>query len=580
MSAVLNDRDAILQAATVRIVNPKNAWINLQSSAPGFHLNTAGQVDLGVVTVTADLVGLDDAVTFSATGATLSNAVGRSVDVTYAGQTAIVTAIVVSNGDEFKRSIVIPVLRDGASGTSTPGAPGARGAGHYYATGSTWSDVVAQAACPGSTPVLNDVVTISSSTYVMEKRWTGSAWVENGVVVNGKLIAPDSILTAALAAYAVTAEKLAVGAVEARHISVSGDNDNLIRDTRFKDLAWWGLNGAVIPADWNVLQPGANTGWKHNASLYMAGTQGAPVESWGTAMPVIPGATYLAEYQVALDGDFQGELSITLYLPWYGFYTFEQPAITSWASDGLPVQYASNSPRNLRTVVKALTIPNDVKVTYAQIYIRRSVRAGQAQIGGFSLTRMTDASLVVKGGIKADHIDVDRLAAIIAYLGNVELGAGGAVRQGMSAFNVGKGIWLGDDNGTPKLAVGDPAGAGITYDGVSLIVNKADFGSFTAVLSGGGMTSSGPNGARSLGSRQMTGSGGKLPYRSFSWTVTDLEGNAAARTFISGESTDTVSVTGSGTNATTRVRITGTIIDANGLAASTSFISTASFGAV
>lgn len=198
MSTVLNDRDAILQAASVRIVNPKNAWINLQASAPGFHLNAAGQVDLSVVTVTADLVGLDDAVTFSAVGATLSNAAGRKVDVTYGGQTAIVTATVVSNGDEFKRSLIIPVLRDGASGTGTPGAPGARGAGHYYATGSTWSDVVAQAACPGSTPVLNDVVTISSSTYIMEKRWSGAAWIENGVVVNGRLILPDSILASSI----------------------------------------------------------------------------------------------------------------------------------------------------------------------------------------------------------------------------------------------------------------------------------------------------------------------------------------------------------------------------------------------
>ena len=200
MSAVLNDRDAILQAATVRIVNPKNAWINLSTSAPGFHVTAAGQADLSVVTVTAELFGLDDAVTFSAVGATLSNAAGRSVDVTYAGKTAIVTATVVSNGDEFKRSIVIPVLRDGASGTGTPGAPGMRGAGHYYATGSTWSDVIAQAACPGSTPVLNDVVTISSSTYAMEKRWTGSAWIETGVVIPGGLIVPGTILGSAIKA--------------------------------------------------------------------------------------------------------------------------------------------------------------------------------------------------------------------------------------------------------------------------------------------------------------------------------------------------------------------------------------------
>lgn len=194
MSTVLNDRDAILQAATVRIVNPKNAWINLQASAPGFHLNAAGQVDLGVVTVTADLVGLDDDVTFSAVGATLSNAAGRKVDVTYGGQTAIVTATVTSNGDEFKRSLIIPVLRDGASGTGTPGA---RGAGHYYAYGTAWTDVLANITVP-TAKVVGDVVTISGGTFVMEKRWTGSEWVENGVVINGNLIVPGSILSSAV----------------------------------------------------------------------------------------------------------------------------------------------------------------------------------------------------------------------------------------------------------------------------------------------------------------------------------------------------------------------------------------------
>jgi len=203
MSTVLNDRDAILQAATVRIVNPKNAWINLTASAPGFHLNSAGQVDLSKVTVTADLVGLDDAVTFTAVGGTLSNAAGRSVDVTYAGQAAIITAKVVSNGDEFQRALVIPVLRDGASGTGTPGA---RGAGHYYGSGTAWTDTLANITVP-TTKVVGDVVTISSGTFAMEKRWTGSAWVETGVVIPGSLIVPGSILASALNVLGLTVRK-------------------------------------------------------------------------------------------------------------------------------------------------------------------------------------------------------------------------------------------------------------------------------------------------------------------------------------------------------------------------------------
>ena len=577
MSAVLNDRDAILQAATVRIVNPKNAFIDLASSAPGFHVNAAGQADLNVVTITAKLTGLDAVVAFTAVGGTLSNATDRSVDVTYGGQAAIVTATVKSNGDEFKRSLVIPVLRDGAAGTGTPGAPGARGAGHYYATGSTWSDVVAQAACPGSTPVLNDVVTISSSTYVMEKRWTGTAWIENGVVINGKLIAPDSILTPALAAYAVTTEKLAVGAVTARTLAVSGNGDNIVADPQFKDLAWWGRIGTRVN---NYASSDSTfTFFRGGASLVIEPNGNVEVDTFTDLFPIEPGGTYKVEFQINLPPSFSGNFSAYLNVRPFYYDEMNAPRSGVWPN-GDPSQFTAASEKGTFTYTKTITIPNDSRAAFTQLRLRSRVATGYIEIGSFSITRMVDASLVVKGGIKADHIDVDRLAAIIAYLGSCEIGAGGSLRQGMSAFNVGKGIWLGDDGGVPKLAIGDPGGAGITWDGVSLIVNKADLGTFTATLSGGGMTSSGPNGTRAMGSRQITGSGGRVPYRSVSWTVTDLEGNPAARVFISGDGTDTVSVTASGTNATARARVTGTVIDANGLAASASFTVTASFGAV
>jgi hypothetical protein len=319
MSGVLNDCDALLQGATVRILNPKDAFINLTPSGPGFHKTGAGVVDIATVTVTADLIALDGDVTFSVQGGTMSNVAARSVDVNFTTGTAILTATVVTNGETFARSCVIPLLRDGANGqpaytwvkyadsaagaglsddptgksyigfaynkstatesttaadytwslikgtdgqpggkgadgqtlytwikysdnadgtglydlptastqylgiavnkttatestvktdyvwskfrgadgVGTAGAAGARGAGHYYVAGSSWSDIAAQAACPGG-PVVNDVVTISSSTFVMEKRWTGSAWVENGVVIDGKAIFPNSILASSI----------------------------------------------------------------------------------------------------------------------------------------------------------------------------------------------------------------------------------------------------------------------------------------------------------------------------------------------------------------------------------------------
>lgn len=83
---------------------------------------------------------------------------------------------------------------DGVAGTN--GTNGSRGAGHYYATGSAWSNALADAVTPGGN-VLDDVVTISNGTnFVMEKKWNGSAWVDMGVVIDGKLIVTESITSA------------------------------------------------------------------------------------------------------------------------------------------------------------------------------------------------------------------------------------------------------------------------------------------------------------------------------------------------------------------------------------------------
>lgn len=538
MSTVLNDRDAILQAATVRIVNPKNAWINLQSSAPGFHLNAAGQVDLGVVTVTADLVGLDDAVTFSAVGATLSNAAGRHVDVNYGGQTAIVTATVISNGDEFQRSIVIPVLRDGASGTSTPGAPGARGAGHYYATGSTWSDVIAQAACPGSTPVLNDVVTISSSTYVMEKRWTGSAWVENGVVLNGKLIAPDSILTSALAAEIIKAKHLSVGAVLASHVLV-GPSGGLNKDPNFTDYtgSWSPTNAAV-----------GSAGGAAPAPTYLGAFPGMQAFTLANELiPIDSTKTYLLSASVYADGG--NDRTCTLLVNFYdnagnriGNTGWGDVNFSGFAASFKPMSGDWHPYREGMFGAKSASkkIPTNAKSCRIGVYLNGGGSSNTMMgVTALLLEEMVDSALVVKGGIKADHIDVDRLAAIIAYLGNVELGAGGAVRQGKPGYGAGKGIWLGDHNGTPKLDIGETGGAGIIWDGFDLTINRPKLASpFSVNLSNVRITQQ-INGSTIQFSAPKTITSGSGSY-AYSWSFSAQGGGSFLEMISSPAATDAV----------------------------------------
>jgi hypothetical protein len=238
MSTALNDRDAILQAASVRIINPKNASILLNASSSLFHINAAGAVDVATITVTATLVGLEGDVTFTADGAALTNVTGKSAAVRYAdmqGPAAIVTARIVAGGQTFSQSCIIAVVRDGANGSDgSDGGSGARGAGMYFAPGNAWSDGTADAATPGGN-VVGDVVTISNgSTYSMTKRWSGAEWLAMGAVFDGSLFVTGSIHGAALKVGTVEIRKpdgtliLGAGGTLAAEAAAPGTKNNEI----------------------------------------------------------------------------------------------------------------------------------------------------------------------------------------------------------------------------------------------------------------------------------------------------------------------------------------------------------------
>jgi hypothetical protein len=513
MSTVLNDRDAILQAAAVRIVNPKNASILLTAVPAMFHLDAAGQAEAAEVTVTARLLGLEGDVTFTVDGASISSVTGSSAVVRLVdmqGSTAIVRATMMAGGEQFTGACLIGTLRDGASGGSasvivltpsqhvfkigkdganspasitltatgqnlngTPsftvpvgtatlsaganslqkiltfanmatdsvtvqvaqdgvsdrvtivklregadGAPGAdaivgllsnesvtlpassagvvssysgaacsmtvykgaaddsanwayafspasaaarvtytasgravtitgmaadvdtayvditatkagaasitkrftvtksragasitgaRGAGHYYAAGATWSDGIADAATPGGN-VAGDVVTISSGTYVMEKRWTGAEWVENGVVIDGRVIIPESILAGAIDTRGLTVKKpdgtllIGVGGLTDAALPAGVKNSeivvggrNLFPDGDF-ERGIHTLSGGNYSAAYTTDRVGVIRGTK---ALFIDGTGTDMYVYLGTRVSVTPGKEYRISFYAA-----------------------------------------------------------------------------------------------------------------------------------------------------------------------------------------------------------------------------------------------------------------------------------------
>lgn len=119
MTQVRNQRDKLLRLAKLRVLNPIGSGIRLSLSAPGFHVLANNQVDIGIVTVEAELINIVGDVVFTSFNSPLSNVTATSADVAYTGDMAIVTASVTNAAGTFTRSVVIPVLRDGAIGTSS-----------------------------------------------------------------------------------------------------------------------------------------------------------------------------------------------------------------------------------------------------------------------------------------------------------------------------------------------------------------------------------------------------------------------------------------------------------------------------
>lgn len=119
MTQVRNQRDKLLRLAKNRVLNPIGSGIRLSLSAPGFHVLANNQVDIGVVTVEAELINIVGDVVFTSFNSPLSNVTALTADASYTGDMGIITATVTNSAGTFTRSVIIPVLRDGAIGTSS-----------------------------------------------------------------------------------------------------------------------------------------------------------------------------------------------------------------------------------------------------------------------------------------------------------------------------------------------------------------------------------------------------------------------------------------------------------------------------
>lgn len=173
------------------------------------------------------------------------------------------------------------------------------------------------------------------------------------------------------------------------------------------------------------------------------------------------------------------------------------------------------------------------------------------------------------GTVNADRVVANTLSAISALLGSVEVGAGGAVRQGQTAYNTGVGFWLGDADGTPKFSIGNPAGNRLTWDGAELSYSGT-LASFSVTIGSGAIVATVANGTVTYGTRTAVVTGGKAPF-TYTWSVpsfqTDQPEAGASMWVAATGSPQTVGIAGRANNNSITGSVVCTVRDANGQSA-------------
>ena len=81
------------------------------------------------------------------------------------------------------------------------------------------------------------------------------------------------------------------------------------------------------------------------------------------------------------------------------------------------------------------------------------------------------ANAITANQIATGAVTATKLAATLIYGGNIIIDTNGFIRSGQTAYNTGSGWYLGNDGGTFRFSIGNPASTFLTWDGSQLVVN-------------------------------------------------------------------------------------------------------------
>lgn len=200
MATIVNDRDVKLQATTPRYSALTFKTLLLTADSTVFKV-VSGVGSPTSITLTAKLLGLLTAASWSISGGTLSGSTANVRTLSFANaisNTITVTATVVEAGVTYTSTVTIVKVFDGTNGSNgSSGSNGIRGTVQIVASGSSWSDSTANSAissATGTSPIDRDIVTITnSSSFSQAKFYSSGSWLTLNAYIGGNMVVSGTL---------------------------------------------------------------------------------------------------------------------------------------------------------------------------------------------------------------------------------------------------------------------------------------------------------------------------------------------------------------------------------------------------
>lgn len=247
--------------------------------------------------------------------------------------------------------------------------------------------------------------------------------------VKAENIDANAVTAQKIASDAVTADKIAANSVDARKLTIMPGN--LFPDPRFLDSKWsWGDNRTVSKYF------GYENGFRIEAISKKTGSYYFPVGvPYDTAMRLEPGAAYRLTCRINFEGENPPD-RLDVYLR---FRKNTGDRSVTLAGGIARTEGNTNIANAYGVGSMDFVYPDDAQDDLCTIgfFLQKEHESGSVTLTDVTIVRAADASLIVKGGVQADHIATNAVTAdkISASAVTADKIASGAVEADKIAAN-------------------------------------------------------------------------------------------------------------------------------------------------